>query len=158
MNITSIYIPGKMFMIQPSKTMGDSRAGRWKAYDFKNIMFAHGEWGTRKWSRYTTGPYFKYPPHFQKAWRHYLHWFTHGKTPVDNIYHLEDVPMTNTMVRMFYCFSEKVVKIQIMFSKVHANMIVLAMLLCSIRWCELRITYTQIKILILLQLSWNKAN
>lgn len=104
-NLTSIYIPQNMFMIQPSKTFV-GRAGSRKPYDFKNIMLAHVEWGKRKFARYTTGPYFKYQPHFRKAWRHYLYWYTHGETPVDNIYHLYDLPAIATAVRMQYCFSK----------------------------------------------------
>eukprot|EP00980_Cylindrotheca_fusiformis_P027749 scaffold22550_cov93-Cylindrotheca_fusiformis.AAC.1 len=65
-------------------------------YDFTNIVYGHTEWGKRKFSRFTPGPYFKHLPTARKAWRHFQYWYTNEKKPVDNIYHLYDLPTTNS--------------------------------------------------------------
>eukprot|EP00980_Cylindrotheca_fusiformis_P012116 scaffold2927_cov143-Cylindrotheca_fusiformis.AAC.6 len=91
-NATRIWLDEKYMLYQPSKTPNMKGLNR-KAFDFTDILYGHTEWGaTGRWSRMTPGPYFKYLPKARKIWRHFLYWYTQNQTPVDNAYHLLDMP------------------------------------------------------------------
>jgi hypothetical protein len=74
-NVSFFWIRDTNILHQPSKTPNMRRPLR-KAYDFTNILYGHTEWGERKFSRHTPGPFFKHLPTARKIWRHYLHWYT----------------------------------------------------------------------------------
>lgn len=77
-NVTKIWMHKKHVLDQPSKSPSSTFMRR-KPYDFRSIVFGHTEWGNKKFSRSTPGPFFKHLPTARKIWRHYLHWFTNNE-------------------------------------------------------------------------------
>lgn len=74
-DVTNPWIGNDQVKYQPSKTVRMRKIGPHTTYDFTNIVFGHTEWGRKKVTRATAGPFFKHLPTARKIWRHYLHWY-----------------------------------------------------------------------------------